>query len=245
MSDWKLIVPEATRNMVLNPSAEIAGNFAAIGGPVSATRVQVNAKYGSWAYYLDANGDNQGIRITLSALSNNIHYVTLRATEFLGVGSEWDWSLDGVVYRTPTLLLTYNTGADAWYGTQFPAVEANGSVSLDIRQNGAGTVTLWLDGIQVEEKSYWTTYCGGDQEGCQWDGIPHASTSRRTSVARAGGRVRDFQDDYNFNIEAMLGPGSVPHNLRIDPYALLPGGELNSAKLPSRSIAQLHTYRHN
>jgi hypothetical protein len=236
MSDWKLILPEATRNMVLNPSAEIAGNFAALGGPVSATRIQVNAKYGSWAYYLSTNGNDQGIRLTLSQLSNDVHYVTLRATEFLSVGAEWDWSLDGVNYHTPTVLLTYNTGGDTWYGTQFPAIEAWNSVSLDIRQNGAGTIEMWFDGVQVEEKSYWTTYCGGDQEGCQWDGIPHASTSRRTSVARAGGIVRDFQDDYNFNIEAMLGPGSVPHNLRIDPYALLPGGELNSAKLPSRSF---------
>jgi hypothetical protein len=48
----------------------------------------------------------------------------------------------------------------------------------------AGSVTtagqqVWLDSAQVEAGATVTAYCDGDQPGCQWDGVAHASVSRR------------------------------------------------------------------
>jgi hypothetical protein len=45
-----------------------------------------------------------------------------------------------------------------------------------------------------------------------------------------------LQDDYNFDIEGMIGAGAAPLDLEVDEYALLPGGELNSAKTTERRM---------
>jgi hypothetical protein len=229
MSDWKIVVPEATINNVLNPSAEIAANFAAEGAAV-VTRVTTTSRYGVYSYRVQTAANNQGIQFTLNALANAIHYVTLRVSGTLPAA--WDWSLDNVAYTAPVLLEALD-GTWSVYGLQFPAAQANGSTRLRVHQNGAGAGDFNLDGIQVEEKTDWTTYCDGDQQGCEWLGAEHASQSQRSAVSRAGGSVNDLQDDYNFLIGGMIGTGMAPLDLVIDHYAILPGGQLNSTKVLS------------
>jgi len=231
MSDYKVIVPEGTTNFALNPSAEIAGNFAALAG-TTATRETTYQHYGLYAYRVQTNANNEGITLTLSALANTIHYVTMRASQTLPAA--WDWSLDDSTYTEPTLLEAID-GTWSLYGVEFPAAQANGSTTLYIRQKGAGSGDFWLDGIQVEEALY-TTYCDGTQEGCEWNGAEHASTSTRSADSRAGGVVLDLQDDYGFNISGVSGTGTAPQELFIDSYSQLPGGKLNARKVNSRVI---------
>lgn len=230
MSYFKIIVGESTINYTLNPSGETTGNFAA-GGAATVTRSTTYQKYGLYSYRVQTNGDDQGIEITLSALSNAIHYVTLlmRGTR----PPEWDWSLDDATYTAPTLIeqIDSNWGL---YGLQFPAAQANGSTTLYIDQNGAGAGDFYIDGIQVEAKEYWTTYCDGTQDGCEWLGTANASTSQRSAASRAGGRLYDLEDDYYFNIGGIVGGGAPPQRIGVDSYAILPGGELNSIKTNSR-----------
>jgi hypothetical protein len=230
MSDWKLVVPEATTNYCLNPSAETTGNFAAAGG-AGAARSTTYQHYGLYSYHVTTNANNDGIELTLSTLSNAIHYVTMRVAG--NRPDEWDWSLNDANYTSPEVLEYID---DTWtlYGLEFPAVEANGSTTLYIDQNGAGTGDFYLDGIQVEAKEYWTTYCDGTQDGCQWGGAVNASTSSRSANSRAGGRERDLEDYYEFHIGGMSGTGAAPQGITIDPYAILPGGELNNIKVDSR-----------
>lgn len=227
---WRLVVPEATTNYVLNPSAETTGNFAAAGGS-TVTRVTTYQKYGLYSYRIQTAGDNEGAEFTLSSLSNNIHYVTLRVRGTLP--TTWDWSLDNVTYTQPKFIQKINT---YWslYGLQFPASQANGSVTLYIDQNGAGNGDFYIDGIQIEQKLYWTTYCDGNQDGCEWNGATNASTSTRSALSRAGGREVDIYNEYGFMIEKVVGASSPNVNLNTDSYAILPGGELNSEKIESR-----------
>ena len=77
MSNWKVVVPEATTNKALNPSAGTTGNFAAAGG-ATVSRVTTYGRYGLYSYRVQSAGDNQGMTLTLSVLANAIHYVTLR-----------------------------------------------------------------------------------------------------------------------------------------------------------------------
>ena len=228
---WKIIVPESTTNKCLNPSAEESGNFAAVGATV--TRVTTYGKYGLRSYRVQSAADNQGMSLTLAALANATHYVTLRVRGTLPAA--WDWSLDNVNYATPSKIIDLD---DDWavYGCSFPAAQANGSTTLYVRQNGSGSGDFYLDGVQVEEADHWTTYCDGDQEGCEWLGSEHGSQSRRSGRSRAGGRVYDLQDDYHFDIGAMIGAGAAPHSLSADEYAILPGGELNSVKVHPRPL---------
>lgn len=232
MSNFKIVVGEQTQNMALNPSAETTGNFAAEAG-TTVTRSTTYQKYGLYSYRVETNADNEGIEITLSALTNAIHYVTLLVRGTLP--TSWDWSLDDSTFTSPTLLEQIDTNW-ALYGLQFPAAQANGSVKLSIHQNGTGVGDFYLDGIQVEAKEYWTTYCDGTQDGCTWNGAENASTSTRSAASRAGGRVLDLQDDYYLNISSIVGGGAPPQALGIDSYAILPGGELNSIKVQSRPI---------
>lgn len=230
MSDWKIDIPEATTNKALNPSGEITGNFAAEAG-TTVTRVTTFQHYGLYSYRVETNANNEGIQFTLSALANAIHYVTVRVRGTLP--TTWDWSLNGSTFTSPTLIEQLDSNW-ALYGLQFPAAQANGSVLLEIHQNGTGSGDFYLDGLQVEEKEYWTTYCDGTQEGCEWDGAEHASTSQRSAESRAGGRVRDLEDDFYLKIGGMSGTGTAPNQLIVDKYAVLPGGELNNIKIDSR-----------
>ncbi|NIQ88765.1 MAG: hypothetical protein GWN93_06650 [Deltaproteobacteria bacterium] len=250
MSTWKIIVPEATTNYCLNPSAETTGNFAAVGGG-AITRVNTSQFFDVYSYRIVSAANNEGGDFTLLALSNNIHYVTMRVAGTLPTA--WDWSLDNATYTAPTLIEDID-GTWSLYGLQFPAAQANGSTLLYVRQNGAGAGDFNLDGIQVEQKTYWTTFCDGTREGCEWNGAEHASTSTRSAVSRAGGRVRDLEDDYNFRIGSFISTGMPPVTNTVDSYAILPGGELNAIKIESRvftltgviqgtSVSNLHANR--
>jgi hypothetical protein len=207
-SYWYVIVPEATVNRCVNPSAETTGNFAAAGGGAM-VRSSTYSRYGLWSFRITTAANNQGGDLTLSALANAIHYVTLRVRGTLP--TYWDWSLD-------------------------PAAEANGSTTLEIRQDGGGAGDFYVDGIQVEALSYWTTYVDGDQQGCEWNGAEHASTSTRSASSRAGGRQRDFEDIYYFDVGGQLGTGTAPQSVVMDEYAILPGGELNTVKVHPRPL---------
>jgi hypothetical protein len=88
---------------------------------------------------------------------------------------------------------------------------------------------LWADAFQLEEKAYETTYCDGTQEGCEWNGAVHASTSARSALSRAGGRVRPLTD-YFFEISRMDGTGMPPQELGLQQYSILPGGEMTSVR---------------
>lgn len=229
VSNWKIIVPETTVNKVLNPSAEIAGNITALGG--GTLTPMVVPLYGHYGGRLQTAADNDGIAFTLSALANAVHYVTVRANGTFG--ADWDWSLDNATYTEPVFLEQID--ADWYlYGLAFPAAQASGSTTLYIRQNGAGALDLVGDGFQVEEKAYWTTYCDGSQEGCTWAGSPNASYSTRSAISRAGGRVRDLEDDYHFDIGGFNGAGYVPVRMSSDSYSFLPGAQLNNIKMGER-----------
>jgi len=231
MSNWFVVVPEATTNKVLNPSFETTGNFAAAGGG-SATRSTSYQKFGLYSLRVQTSANNDGVDITLGSLANDPHYVSLfvRGT----IPPTWDWSLDGATFTSPTLLKSIDSNWNL-YGLNFPTAQATGSTTLSIYQNGAGAGDFYIDAVQVEQKDgYRTTYCDGTQDGCEWNGAKNASTSTRSALSRAGGRVYDLQDDYYLNIGQVVGAGAVPQRLGLDSYAILPGGELNNLKIQSR-----------
>ena len=231
MGIWAYAEPIEETNHCLNPSAEIAGNFAAVGGGTH-TRVTTSQFFGVTTYRIQTGANNEGGTYTLLALANAIHFVTMRVRGTLP--ASWDWSLDNVAYTTPVELLDYD-GDWSLYGLQFPAAEANGSTLLYVRQTGAGAGDFNIDGIDVVAATTWTTHVDGDQPGCEWLGSAHASSSRRSALSRAGGLITDFVD-LNFEVTGMIGAGMSPITLNVDRYARLPGGELNSQKTQPRTF---------
>ena len=173
-------VAEAVTNMVLNPVGGGASSIAAIGAATVTT--QSTTKKYIWSTstkLVTTAAANDGIDYTLSALTNAIHYVTIR------IDVVWDtqeWSLDGTTYNAPTLL---SSDDDGWYvyGFSFPAAQANGSTSLKIRQTDATIRTLYIGHVQAEAKAYPTPPCHGSLgTGHAWTGTAHNSTSTRTAA---------------------------------------------------------------
>lgn len=247
--NWHVVDALGTQNRVLNPEARTTGNFAAEGA-ATVNRHATAQFYGIYSYHVQTGADNQGIQFTLGALDNAIYYVTMVVDGTLP--GTWDWSLDNANWNVPTALETY--GNWVLYGYQFPAAQANASTTLRVHQNGAGGGDFYLDGIQVEKLSYWTTFCSGARDGCEWDGAANASTSTRSAHSRAGGRVREMEATYSFYVDQMIGVGANALNLAIDSYAILPGGELNSIKnrmrefvlagtITGTNLADLHANR--
>lgn len=236
MGDWKVIVQSTSpvTNKVLNPSGETTGNFAALAG-TTVTRDTSVQHYGLYSYRVQSNADNEGITFDLEALANTDHWVTMRVSGTLPAA--WDWSVDDTNYHVPTLVETIDS---SWklYALAVPAAQASGQLVLYVRQNGTGTGDYWLDGVQVEAEIdvTYTTYCDGTQDGCEWNGAPHASSSTRSPNSRAGGVVYDLEDDYGLRIGGMSGSGTSPQELFVDSYSQLPGGELNAIKTNSRII---------
>jgi len=202
------------------------------------SRSTTYSKWGLYSWRMQTDGSDEGAMFALEILSNADHYVTMAVRGKLP--PSWVWLL-GNHYRTPILLESLNKYWNL-YGSPFPAAEANGSMVLYIQQRAAGSGDFYLDGLQVEAKSgYNTTFCDGDQQGCTWLGAEHDSASERSAQSRAGGKVVDLYEEYNFVVETVVGAGAVPVNLRVAEYALLPGGELSAAKDMPRTFSLVGT----
>lgn len=228
---WSLIIPEASTNYVLNPSAETTGNFAARNA-ATVTRVSTYQWRGIYCYRVQTTAIDEGIELTLATLTNSVHYVSMQVRGLLP--EFWQWSLDNANWRRPKRLKDDN----GWrfYGAVFPASEANGSTTLYIRHLSGTSSDFYIDAIQVEAKSYWTTYIDGDQSGCAWSGTSHASYSTRSAQSRAGGRVRGISSFYDIYIAQWSGTGIVPIDYNYSPQSLLPGVITQDYKIKQRPI---------
>jgi hypothetical protein len=237
--------------MVLNPSVEVAGlgtTYSALNAPAVCAQSGFLpggasiGMFGRYSLHLETAGDNEGVSFDLSTLPNAAHYVSMYIRFTGGKSIDIDWSLDNdATSNEPALLLqmsdTEANGGWNLYGFAFPAGQAFNATELRIRQNGAGAQVWYIDGINVEQKSYWTTFCAGDQPGCEWEGTAHASTSRRYVGTREGGRVYDFDDDYSFKIGAYIGLGNTKYSPTIDQFPALEIARLNDIQRDPRKFS--------
>jgi hypothetical protein len=137
-----------------------------------------------------------------------------------------------------------HTGGSTWERLEVSGALSGGesAMVLAIRDaSGFPADSYYVDGVQVEEKAYSTTYCDGDQDGCEWTGAEHASTSTRDALSRAGGRVKDFDDDYSFPIERMVGTGAAPMENVIAERVYTPGGNYERTVVLSRVFSLVST----
>ncbi len=227
-NNWRIIQPVASSNLVLNPSAETTANFSVV-GTATVTRSTTFQKYGLFSYRVQLAASGDGIQLTTSTLTNAHHFVTARIR---GSFTSLSALLNG--NSKPLTLIEKIDSNWNLYGASFGASLANGATALQITDTASGD--FYVDGIQVEPLTFWTTYIDGTQSGCAWLGAAHAAASERSGQSRAGGVSLDFWEEYKFQIHRIVGAGAASHNLSIDSYAILPGGELNSDKVTSRDF---------
>lgn len=242
---FSVIIPEATQNLVLNPSIELATtNYNFIGGSIA--RVATQQRYG--AYSLEWT---PGVSPT--------SYVFYQAGIDCVIGTTYTFSVDvlapaGLPYR---IYFAHGSGAvmgsarsyrgiNRWQRVSVTYTEATASVDRypTLAKEGSVSVApIYTDGWQVEAKTYATTYCDGDQLGFvssqaayQWTGTAHASESTRSAQTRAGGRVVNL-DQYGFRVLSYIGLGMAVLSLVSTPFALGDGAQFQRATAQSREFA--------
>lgn len=229
MSAWKIVVPHAATNYVLNPSAETTGNYATYLGS-TVTRSTTYSARGEYSYKIVPGGAGRGVTLNVSTDLDGISvYVLFYARDVNGslvidsggstyattrvqiIGSDWYLYISEVANDIGVDFAIYNTANETWY--------------LDCVM-----VTLAVSGDNPAQ-----TYLDGDQPGCAWSGGNHASFSTRPVTTRAGGIVYDLLDDYGLHIESIAGDMTRPLNI-ISERPFRAGGSVDATRIGTRVL---------
>lgn len=238
---WSVIQPEATTNLITNPSFE--------DGVAAATGYTLGLGWGVSAVVSEDGKASGGIH-------------SLKLTSFTGSSETVDWPFTAAASTPYTYSLDIFGVAGETYILQIKdsgsaTIYAQKSITfeftewqrhhLSYREVAGGSrlarfvgdsltqgVTTYLDQWQLEAKAYPTTYVDGDviditrqrfraAPAYYWNGQRNASTSSRTIHTNSGGRVISF-GDYGFRTTSVVGLG-MP-GVEVDAYDLGFGGQV-------------------
>lgn len=243
---FSLIRPEATTNLVINPSVEtsIFGYTDTSFGAIA--RVTSHQRRGAWSMEGTAGAGNpdEGVvyaEVGLTAGTTYTFSVDVWATAGIAMKIHFASNV-GTQIGTAKQFRGTSLWQRVWV-TYTETASANRYLYI-VKDNDTRAVELYVDGLQVEAKSYPTTYCDGDLRGFLvnenpvayiWNGTPHLSTSSRSAQTRTGGRVINL-DDYDFQVNAYTGLGMPGLNNVATSFGLQDGA------LYQRTIAQPRTF---
>jgi hypothetical protein len=235
-ASWAVIVPEATTNLLTDPSFEAAATVTAL------TKSNCNAAQST-------TQQSRGLySVAVTPTSAVANYVQWDLTG-LTANTLYNWSLDlwsGEVFTieaidnaTSTTLAkkTVYPSIGFWHRYDL-AFQTGGGTAVDLRLTKTTPTTLvwYTDGWQLEAKAYPTTYIDGDQPGGKWNGQANTATSSRTALS-AGGRIYRFDEDLGFQIVGIVGAGGTPFENVTTQYALLGGEFLQRTVVRPQTIA--------
>jgi hypothetical protein len=231
-----VIAPEATENIIANPSFEFINTLPwyvfNTGGTVSATLVADWQTSGAKSLKVTTGGATvvAGVELDIDVIPATRY--TLGMDVKCVLGNRYNLRVEGtgtILANLPfigTGFLRYLTvGFDTGLETH---------VHLFVEQVGTGS-PFYIDTVQCEAKAYATTHCDGDQRGCVWSGKPHASRSSRSADEASGGRVRRL-DQYGLHVLSISGleMPTVTHQ-SVD-YATRHGSVYQNYRFPTRQI---------
>lgn len=240
----KVIIPEATTNLVQNPSFEANDTGYTAQASCTQNRITTQSKWGYASLELAMSGAaNRSTRLTVTRTAGQPLTVSGWAKSASGTcqvnfavfdSAFINWATGTVTDITTawseiTALTVAGATMDAWTGggtTLYVYIANDSDTGVDR--------TFYVDGIQIEEKLYATTHCDGDQEGCKWNGAAHASTSTRSAQYRGGGRPLDLESTYDVHLNTAMGLGMPPLQHNVTEYAVLPGNHYQSTKVQAR-----------
>lgn len=247
---FSILVPDATVNYVKNPSLRYdTTDWNADGATL--TRSLEQARFGMASLKVVTTGTalRQGAYYRVSALRGVAEPITVSAyvrgtgrvrIRLINNPAGSEWSSDSVQLET-----------DRWYRLTVSGFSTGSDdlrLYVETQEVTATARTFYVDGAQLERKSYPTTYCDGDQPGCRWNGIQHNGTSQRLGDTRAGGRwvqlageERQTQDLY-MTLVGGLGVAPIVNN--VEPFSLSPGSYFQNTKINARPITLTFHAKH-
>lgn len=243
MARLKILLPDATVNYIKNPSLRYdATDWSSQGSTV--TRIISQARFGVASLQVVTNGAalHEGVYFRVSALDGISDVVTVsayvRGSGLVRIRLD-DNAPGGQEYTSQAVQLD----DERWTRIDVTGHSHGGDdlrLYVETDEGVAIARTFYIDGAQMERKPYSTTYCDGDQDGCRWGGIYHASSSSREASTRKGGRwvelsgsERESEDLY---MTTAGGLGAAPLTNNVQDYALQPGAFHQNIKVNVRPI---------
>ncbi|MET8265934.1 hypothetical protein ABZU92_18300 [Micromonospora arida] len=171
---------DTTINLVSNPSLEVdTAGWVTVGTvPPTIARDNTRAMFGSWS--LKATWGTGG---ALPGVAYDIGNLVIGRTYTISV---YVWVPSGSIGIDSVVAgqgFGGSTGGlvDQWVRLTWTGTANATTIGFGLWPAGVpvGGETVSVDGLQVEEGSTASAYVDGTQPYCQWDGIAHASTSRR------------------------------------------------------------------
>lgn len=236
----RILVPEATTNFVTNPSMRYdTTGYTAVGSSLS--RSLDYARFNIASLKVVTNG---------SVLGEGFYY---RLNSLAGISDTFTASIylrgSGIV----RLRLIDNPIGKQWFSQSiflddaWTRVDVSGYsdgsndlriyVETDVRSQA---ITFYVDGVQLEQKPYSTSFCDGDQGGCNWNGLFHSSSSSRSAYTRAGGKwvplAGPCRDNDNIYVTMTSGLGAPPISNQFQSLALEAGSIFQDTKMNSRQM---------
>jgi len=244
---WSVLVPIARINLVTNPSFETnTTSWTAIGGSIARSTTQ--QYHGAYSLAITpTSATTDGARFdTVSLTSGTTYAYSAKVRGVAGLKYKLAIETTGAVELTS---ITF-TASGRWQWIYGYYTETSTTTRrLTVRKaSHASVAVFYLDGAQVEAIAGGetvSTYIDGDQIGHVpnqappayfWSGTPHASTSTRSGLTRAGGMVVPFKK-YGFLLTAIIGLGlAVPQNVATE-YARIDGGFDDYTRKPTRQFS--------
>lgn len=242
---WDIVVPEATTNLITNPSFETVTTGWAGGSDWTIARDTTYAKYG-----VSSLKGTAGATASVSMMNYAITLPTASTDYALSgwvyVPAGWDGdniSLTATDLTSSSTVVnhqyTHGTSpTDEWvYLETILTVDSDVTGDIVVLTSSApsSTTIFYADGIQVEEKAYVTTYCDGAQDGCEWTAGAHVSTSTRSARSWQGGRVRNLADDLSVQVNGWVGTSIPQLDTNISELGLSAGGHHQSSRYRTRN----------
>ena len=243
---WSVVVPIARTNLVTNPSFETnTTSWTAIGGSIARSTTQ--QYHGAYSLAITPTATTtDGARFDTVSLTSGTTYAY--SAKVRGVaGLNYLIAIEttgGVALATVTFRAT---GRWQWI-TGYYTETSTTTRRFTARKSGHASVAIfYLDGVQVEAIATGetvSTYIDGDQLGLVpnqnppayvWNGTPHASSSTRSGLTRAGGMVVPFRK-YGFILTAIIGLGLANVTNVATEYARLDGGYDDYTRKPTRQF---------
>ena len=251
-----VIVPEASRNFIPNPSFEVGNPSVAqdwlwggivVGATKEASTEQQYVGGRSYKFTMTGTSHTEVTDVSGDALPAGTDTYTLSLFIRLGNGPSAPRPRENTVrLRFDTTLIAPSGreyAGNGWWRVWATQV-VTGPAEVGFQLNGEVGDVFYIDGVQCEAKAYPTTYIDGTIQplvpsqtpaAIYWLGTPHLSGSVRTVTTRAGGRVRNF-DTYNFTLLGITGMGMAPVDHYTESIGQLPGRTYQDSRNISRQF---------
>ena len=237
LDDVKLsvITPIERMNLILRPSFETdTTGYTAVDG-ATLTRTTESQRRGVYSLKVKPGLSSvSGLYYTSSSLTANSTYAFSLDVNIRG-GRKYQIRVSDNVRN---LVVKKVAGNGYWerISVVFTAVTTGAHRLYFEKDANNSTDVFFTDGWQLElceAGNFWpTTYIDGDQLGFVanqiplpylWTGTPHASTSTRSGLTRAGGRMLDLRSDLGFEVNSIVGLGMDAITNVATPNALIGG----------------------